>query len=140
MADINKPTAAHTVSPEGAFGNTLSAVYSVTLAAAQINDVVYFGKIARGATVIDVTLYNAALGGSTTMDIGYATAEVGGTLVADDNYWINAKDTSSQAITSHSALASAAPKTFSEEAYVTGTVEGAAATGAVTVVVQYIPA
>lgn len=140
MADINKPAAAHSVAPEGAFGNTLSAVYSVTLAAAQVNDVVYFGKIARGATVIRVTLYNAALGGSTTLDIGYATAEIGGTLVADEDYWIDGKDTSSQAITEHTALATAAPKTLSEEAYITGTVKGAAATGAVSVVVQYIPA
>lgn len=137
MADLNKTTAQHAQAFAGAFGNNSVAIFDYTLAAAQVNDVVYLGKLPKYATVHAVTLYNAALGSSTTVDVGYATAEIGGSLTPDDNYWISAKDTSSQAITSHTALATAAPKQFSEEIFVTATVEGAAATGAITVVVEY---
>jgi len=137
MADLNKPTATHAQPFSGAFGNNSVAIFSYTLAAAAINDVVYLGQVPKYATVHSVTLYNAALGAGTTMDIGYATSEIGGTLTADDNYWITAKDTSAEAITSHTALATAKPKQFGEAIFVTATVEGGAATGAITVVVEY---
>lgn len=137
MSDLNKTTAEHAQAFAGAFGNNSVAIFPYTLAAAQINDVVYLGKLPKYATVHSVTLYNAALGSSTTVDVGYATAEIGGTLTADDNYWISAKDTSSAAVTANSALATAVPKQFSEEVFVTATVEGAAATGLITVVVEY---
>lgn len=138
MADLNKTTASHAQPFSGAFGNNSVAIFSYTLASAAINDVVYLGRVPKYATVHSVTLYNAALGASTTVDVGYATAEIGGSLTADDNYWISAKDTSSEAITSHTALATAKPKTFSEEIYITATVEGAVATGAIVVVVEYM--
>ncbi len=137
MADLNKETAQHAQPFSGAFGNNSVAIFDYTLAAAAINDVVYLGQLPKFATVHSVTLYNAALGASTTLDIGYATSEIGGTLTADDDYWIAAKATSSAAITSHSALATAKPKQFDEAIFVTATVEGGVATGAITVVVEY---
>lgn len=138
MSNINKPTAEHAQPFSGAFGNNSVAIFSYTLAAAAINDVVYLGQLPKYAQVHSVTLYNAALGAGTTVDVGYATAEIGGTLTADDNYWISAKDTSSAAVTANSALATAVPKTFSEGIFVTATVEGAEATGAIHVVVEYL--
>jgi len=138
MANLNKTTAEHAQSFTGAFGNKSVRVFKYTTAAAAVNDVIYLGKVPKYATVTDVTMYNAALGASTTVDIGYLTAEIGGTLTADDDYWIAAKDTSSAAITSHTALATAKPKQFTEEIFVTATVEGAAATGEIIVVVEYM--
>lgn len=137
MANLNKTTAEHAQAFSGAFGNLSVAVFPYTAAAAQINDVIYLGQLPKYATVVGVTLYNAALGASTTVDVGYLTAEIGGVLVADDDYWIAAKDTSSAAITLHSALATAVPKEFSESVFVTATVEGGVATGLITVVVYY---
>lgn len=136
MANLNKTTAEHAQPYSGAFGNNSVAIFSYTLAAAAINDVVYLGKLPKYAQVHSVKLINAALGSSTTVDVGYATAEVGGVLTADDNYWLSAIDTSSAATTA--SIASAVPKTFSEEVFVTATIEGAEATGAIYVVVEYL--
>lgn len=138
MANLNKTTAEHAQSFTGAFGNKSIRIFKYTAAAAQVNDVIYLGKVPENATVTDVTLYNAALGSSTTMDIGYLTAKIGGVLTADDNYWVSAKDTSAVAITSHTAIAACTPKQFTEEIFVTATVEGAAATGEIIVVVEYL--
>jgi hypothetical protein len=136
MANLNKTTAEHAQAYAGAFGNNSVAIFSYTLAAAQVNDVVYLGKLPKYAQVHSVKLINAALGASTTVDVGYLTAEVDGVLTADDNYWLSAIDTSSAATTA--SIASAVPKTFNEEIFVTATVEGAAATGAIYVVVEYL--
>jgi hypothetical protein len=136
MANLNKTTAEHAQSFSGAFGNNSVAIFKYTLAAAQINDVVYLGKLPKYAYVHSVKLINAALGSSTTVDVGYLTAEVGGTLTADDNYWLSAIDTSGAATTA--SIASAVPVVLSEETFVTATVEGAAATGVIYVVVEYL--
>lgn len=138
MTDLNKTVATKSLSFSGAFGSASQAVFEYTAAAAQVNDVIYLGKLPKYATVLGVTLYNAALGASSTVDVGYATAELDGALTADDNYWISAKDTSSEAITSHTALATVKPKKFTEEVFVTATVEGAAATGKIFVVVDFL--
>lgn len=138
MADLNKNVASKVPSFSGAFGNASQSVFEYTCAAAAINDVIYLGKLPKYAIVTGVVLYNVALGAGTTVDVGYITAELDGTLTADDNYWVSAKDTSSEAITLHSALATAKPKQFSEEIYVTATVEGGVATGKIIVVVDYL--
>jgi hypothetical protein len=138
MANLNKSTAEKSLSFSGAFGSASQVVFEYTAAAAQVNDVIYLGKLPKYATVTGVTLYNAALGGSSTVDVGYATAELEGTLTADDNYWISAQATHAEAITLHSALATAKPKKFTEEIFVTATVEGAAATGKIFVVVNFL--
>jgi hypothetical protein len=138
MANLNKDTAAKTLSFSGAFGSKSQVVFEYTAAAADINDVIYLGKLPKFAIVTGVTLYNAALGGSTTVDVGYATAELEGTLTADDDYWIAAKVTHAEAITSHTAYPTAKPKKFAEEIFVTATVEGAAATGKIFVVVDFL--
>jgi hypothetical protein len=138
MANLNKSTAEKSLSFSGAFGSASQVVFEYTAAAAAINDVIYLGKLPKYAIVTGVTLYNAALGAGTTVDVGYATAEMEGTLTADDNYWVSAKDTSSEAITLHSALATAKPKKFAEEIFVTATVEGGVATGKIFVVVDFL--
>jgi hypothetical protein len=138
MAILNKDTAAKTLSFSGAFGSASQVVYEYTAAAADIADVIYLGKLPKYAIVTGVTLYNAALGASTTLSVGYATAELEGTMSAVANYWVNALDTATQKITLHSALATAVPKKLAEEAFITATVAGAAATGKIVVVVDFL--
>jgi hypothetical protein len=137
MANLNKSTAEKSLSFSGAFGSKSAVVFEYTAAAAQVNDVIYLGKLPKYATVTGVTLYNAALGAA-TVDVGYATAELDGTLTADPDYWIDGKDVSAEASTLHTALVTAKPKKFTEEIFVTVLVLGAAITGKIFVVVDFL--
>ncbi len=117
----------------GSFGNGAVDVGKKTLAAAQINDVILFGKIRAGTTVHSMALQNAALGGSTTIKLGYRPVAGNAAPVADDDYWLAATSTSSLA----RPVSIAAPITFTKDVEVIGTVEGAAATGIVHAIVDY---
>lgn len=136
MAILNKAVVDKTPVFSGAFGNQSVAIFKYTAAAAQIDDVIYFGKIPKYATIYNTTMINAALGASSTIALGYTTAEVGGTLTASANYLLAATATSSAAKTS--SAAAAVPLQVSEAVYITGTVAGGAATGVVYVIVEYV--
>lgn len=135
MANLNKAPVDKSQSYAGTFGNDAVAIFKYTAAAAAIGDIIYFGKIPKGAYVHSFKMVNAALGASTTLKVGYTTAEIGGTLTADDDYFLTATATSSAATTN--AIASAVPIKFTEEVYLIGTLAGGAATGDVYLVVQY---
>lgn len=136
MANINKTSVDKSQTFTGTFGNNSVMIKKVTLAAAQVADVVYFGKIPRGAYVHSAKLINASLGSSNgTLTLGYTPSEAGSTYTADDNYWITATNMDTAATTA--AIASAVPKLFTEEQYVIGVVATAALTGDVYAVIEY---
>lgn len=102
-----------------------------TLAAAAIADKVRLIKLYKGTKVYGIKLVNAALGASTTVSLGYeyANGEAGGSATA----LLAATATSSAAKTDGVG----APVLLAYDAYITATVGGGAATGAVDVVVTY---
>lgn len=135
MANINLTAVNKSQTFTGSFGNNSVAIFPVTLAAAQVGDVVYFGKIPRGAYVHSAKLINAALGSSGTLTLGYTPSEAGSTYTPDDNYWITATAMNTAAVTY--AIAAGVPKLFTEEQYVIGVVATDVLTGAVYAVVEY---
>lgn len=137
MANINLAAVNKQQTFTGTFGNNSVAIFKVTLAAAQVGDVVYFGKLPRGAYVHSVKMVNAALGSSSgTLTVGYSPSEAGSSTSAVNNYWITATNTDSAAVTY--AVAAGVPKLLAEEMYVIGVVATAARTGDVYVVVEYL--
>ena len=135
MANLNKTVVDKSQTFTGTFGNNSVMIGKVTLAAAQVADVVYFGKIPRGAYVHSAKLINAALGSSGTLTLGYTPSEAGSSYTPDDNYWVTATNMSSAATTA--AIASAVPKLFTEEQYVIGVVASDVLTGDVYAVIEY---
>lgn len=131
MATLNAPTLANT---QYSGASPLAVAHGkVTLAAAQINDKVRLIKVAAGTKVHDVKMINAALGASVTVDLGfeYVNGEAGG----DADYWL-----ANQACTSAAMNQSAAiPIELDYDAYIIATVEGAAATGLLDVVLTFEP-
>lgn len=97
-------------------------VSSITLAAAQIADIVNLCKVPAGATVIAVELVNAALGGGSTVSIGDG---------ASATYYLNAQSTAAAARTASIALR----KAYAADDTLKATIGGAAATGVLQVVV-----
>lgn len=135
MADLNKTTAEHMVPFAGTFGNASLAVFTYELSSAAADDVIYFGKLPKYATVTSVRVWFDDLGTGCTLDVGYKTAEINGSLTADPDYWLADQDVATAASV---ALSTAWPVTLSEETYVTGLIESASASGTVTVVVEYL--
>jgi hypothetical protein len=68
----------------------LSAVFAA-------NDLIYVGKLPKGAKVLEVKVIAPDMGGTGTMDVGYL-ASADGDEVADDNAFGSAVDISGQAI------------------------------------------
>ena len=68
----------------------LSAVFAA-------NDLIYIGKLPKGAKVLDVRVVAPDMGGTGTMDIGWL-ASADAVEVADDNGFGSAVDISGQAI------------------------------------------
>ena len=70
------PTSDNIVSPGTLGGRVRVLVDEITLAAAQIADVIKFGKdLQDGAIILGIEVNNAALGGASTMNIGDADTE-----------------------------------------------------------------
>ncbi|MES2320005.1 MAG: hypothetical protein V4631_21195 [Pseudomonadota bacterium] len=129
MATINAPTLQDTQ-----YSGDDAAAFAhgkLTLAAAQVADKVRLVKLFAGTKIYSTKMINAALGASSTVSIGYeyVNAEAGGAV----NTFIPATDTSSAAKTDSLI----APLTLAFDAYITATIAGAAATGALDVVVGF---
>lgn len=99
-----------------------------TLAAAAVADKVRLVKLYAGTKIHDIRMTNAALGASTTVSLGYeyVNGESGGSAAA----LLAATSTASAATTRQGATA---PVTLAYDAYITATIGGAAATGALDV-------
>ncbi len=104
----------------------------VTLAAAAIADKVRLTKLFAGTKIYGVKMVNAALGASSTVSVGfeYVDGQSGGGAAA----LIAATSTASAAVTREGATA---PIVLLYDAYITATIGGAAATGALDTIVTY---
>jgi hypothetical protein len=134
MADLNVINARRDVTYTGTFGTLSAVVYSYTFAAADIGDVALLGQIPENARVVGAIVTNAALGSSTGIKVGYRKVNSGDTLTEDDDAFATDADTAAGA----SAAYYFAPIKNTVKTYLTCTVTGAAATGAVTVVLLYM--
>lgn len=132
MTDLNKAAVDKSLTFTGEYGNANVEPFNYTAASVASGTKIYLGKIAKYSTVNSVSVFHGALGGSTTIDVGYETAEPGGSLVTDGDYWVAGQSTASAGRTDTTAL----PKAFTEEIYITATIGGATATGAISVVVE----
>lgn len=131
MATINAPTLKNT-----AYSGVSAAAYfhgKDTLAAAASGTVVRLGKLFAGTKIMDMRMINAALGTSTTVKVGFEY--VNGEAGSDDDGLLAATATNAAA----STRMSAAPVTLQYDAYLIATIGGAAATGALDVVVEFEP-
>lgn len=112
----------------GPFGNKGTLHYRYVFAALPIADDVELGPLPGGIKVNDVRMVNAALGASTTVSLGHRNPS-------------GASAASLLAATATNAVASTrmalAPVSFTEDSRLTATVGGAAATGAIDVIVDY---
>jgi hypothetical protein len=104
----------------------------VTLAAAQIGDVIRLNKVYAGTKVFDARMVAADLGTGTTLALGfeYANGEAGGSATA----FLAATDVATAA---SSTQMSAKPVTLAYDAYIIATVAGGAATGQLDTVLTY---
>ena len=116
----------------GTWGNKSGKLCTVTLAAAAIADVIELCKLPAGTTLLDWFSHNAALGASTTLSYGwkYADGSAGGGAAV-----LAAAASTANAGMTRSAVA---PITFDKDVILTATVGGAAATGVVNFVPEYI--
>ena len=125
-------------------GKLRIAFADVTLAAADIADVVQMFNLPNGARIVDGYLANAALGSSTTLSVGYGayftSAKVSTALSAAA--YLAATSTSSAArtdIAATIALGSGSVVDADENGLpITITVGGAAATGVVRLTIRYV--
>lgn len=129
MATLNAPTLLDTQ-----YSGDCPAAYAhgkITLAAAQIADKVRLVKLFAGTKITDLRMVNAALGASTTVSVGfeYADGQAGGGAAA-----LLAATSTAAAASTRMAVA---PVTLEYDAYITATVGGGAATGALDVCVCY---
>ncbi|WP_339898276.1 hypothetical protein [uncultured Gilvimarinus sp.] len=114
------------------YGNLAVHDSGATLDAAAIGEVVDLMVLPPGARLMDARLINAGLGSSTTLTLGYRFPGGEGT---DDAAGLLASASSASAGRRDTA---AAPIQFSAPVIITATVGGAAATGRIDAVVEYV--
>lgn len=130
MGILNQSSADRQVTSTGNFGNLSIATFLYVALGSLVGDVICLGKLPGGSQVTDVKLIHGALGGGVTLSVGHlpdsmtggnATAFLPATVCASAG--VSRSDASALNLTSDS--------------YITATVGGAAATGAIEVQVQY---
>ncbi|MEO5333035.1 MAG: hypothetical protein H7839_13530, partial [Magnetococcus sp. YQC-5] len=98
---------------------------------AQIGDVVYLGKLPGGTKITGVQVNNAAMGAGVTLATGYLpVSETGGNAA----YFLPAAAASSLGVRRSDAFV----LTITQDTYITLTVAGGVATGAVEAIIDYV--
>lgn len=137
MANHNLVAAKRDLSVAGEQGNLSCRHFQYTLAGVVQNDVVYFGKLPAGVTVVDGYIKQAALGAGTGITVGYIKVNAGDTLTADPDAYATDADTAAAAQTRFDV--SVIPASLAVETYVTLTATADAThAGLVDIVVYYI--
>lgn len=116
----------------GEYGSACKEARSVALSAAAIGTEVDFIRLPAGTLLFGIEARNDALAASTTMQFGVRYPDGGGT--DDDDLLLAAASTA----TAGSRSSPGHPIMFDVDVIITGTVAGAAATGTVTVIVDYV--
>ncbi|CAN7308296.1 hypothetical protein LJR296_001463 [Cupriavidus necator] len=130
MATINAPTLQNTQYSGAA--PLAPAHGAVVLVAAAIADKVRLVQVSAGTKVDDLRMINAALGASTTVSVGYEYVDGSG---ADAAAFLAATSTAAAASTRMAVK----PVFLAKDAYITATVGGGVASGALDVVALYEP-
>lgn len=130
MAILNAPTLQNTMYSGDC--PLATAHGSITLASAAIADVVRLVKLFAGTKIVDLHMVAADMGTDTTISIGYeyVNGESGGSATA----LLAATDVATGA---SSTRMSVKPVTLAHDAYITATIAGGTATGALDVIVTY---
>jgi len=131
MATINAPSLLDTVYSGEC---PLAAAHGyITLAAVPVADKIRLNKVYAGTKIYDVKMVNASLGASTTVSLGYeyVNGEAGGSATA----LLAATATSSAGTTRQTG--NIPPVTLEYDAFITATIGGGTATGALNVVTTY---
>lgn len=130
MATINAPSLQDVVY-SGAAPLAMAHGY-MTLAAVPIADKIRLNRLYAGTKIVDVKMVNAALGASTTVSLGfeYVDGQAGGGAAV----LLPATATSAAAGTRQGAVA---PVVLAFDAFITATIGGGAATGALDVVTTF---
>jgi hypothetical protein len=122
------PTSDNILAPGKLGGRVRVLQDTITLAAAQINDVVNFGRtLQNGATILLIELYNATLGVGVTLDLGDSDTE---------NRYLNAED-GNTADTKRTIPLQYVIGTNSGDNVIQMKIEGGVATGAVILNIYY---
>lgn len=119
-----------TVQMNGEYGNLCAAISEFTADGTEADSVIDFLRLPAGCYVTDVRAISEDLGGA-TMAVGYRYVDGSAGAAAGDAF-IGAEALSG--IAAYEGL----PLKFEDEFIVTGTVGGAAATGTVAVIVEYV--
>jgi hypothetical protein len=128
------PDPANMMTPQQAGAKVYEMTPTITLAAAQIADVIRIKRLKKGDMVLPTTsVWNAALGASTTLSFGDDDA-----AGADAARYKAATATSSAGVISFQdvALIAKVPYVVQNDCWLTATLAGGAATGAVKVFLQ----
>ena len=117
----------------GTFGNLNKEVATANLAATAANDVVEVLRLEAGTLITGLAVHYGALGASTGIKVGisYFSAEDG---TDDDDAFVTVADSSTAGVASYPGV----PLLFDVPTKLTVTVTGAAATGKVTIVPEYV--
>ena len=134
MAEFNGPDF-KTLQHAGEYGNLCAAVLAYTYAAEAAGSIVKFGQLAGGITITRVFMKSADLGGAQTYDLGYRYL-TSGDGTSDPDGFLDGVDTGTAA----AANTYNGPLEIAEGdgIEIVGTNIGAAATGLVEVIVEYI--
>ena len=131
MTTLNAPTLQN-VQYSGA-APFAAAHGAVALAAAQIGDKVRLVQLSAGAKIHGLRMINAALGASTTVSIGFEYVD--GSAGADPAAFIPATSTVAAASTSMAAK----PAYFAKDIFITATIGGGVANGALDISAHFEP-
>jgi hypothetical protein len=118
----------------GTYGNVSKERMYATLAAAPIGEVVELGEFDAGTLFYGLDTINAALGASTTLSFGYKYVD-GANGSAAPTEFLAAASTASAGVRS---TAKRVPVEFPYPVILTATVGGAAATGRIDVIAEYV--
>lgn len=130
---IKQSTTFRNATANGTFGNLNKEIAFADLAADAVNDVTEVLRLEAGTTITGMAIHHGALGAGTGIKVGvsYFDDEDG---TADDDAFATIADASAEGTKAYECL----PITFEVPVKLTVTVTGAAATGRVTVVPEYI--
>ncbi|MFL0806755.1 MAG: hypothetical protein K6L60_05660 [Oceanobacter sp.] len=125
-----------TRTPNGTYGVLNKVHGKATMASTPANDVVHVLRLDQGCTFYGITIHYDAMGSGTGLKVGisYPNPLNNASLVDDDDAFLTVASTSSAG----KSVWDGAPFTTEALVEITVTVTGAAATGDVTVIPEYV--
>lgn len=133
MADVNKDAIRREITHSGTYGNKTGRSYSYEASAVAANDKIYLGKIPAGSEICFSRLVFDDLGTGATLDVGWEYID--GTAGGGADVLFDGVDVSTAAGSSDYA---GFTQTLERDAYLYATPLGAAITGTLEVILDWI--